>query len=382
MRSVSLDFFRGFTVVLMIVVNNPGSWDFIYSPLDHSIWNGCTPTDLVFPFFLFATGNSLSFVMNKYEVNKLLIIKILKRFVLIFLIGLFLNWFPFLMYKDGLLVVKPWQWLNKNGVENGVRILGVLQRIAICYLIASFLIIYINKKYLWFISFSILAFYWLICFQFGLLGTPYSLQGYFGTAIDKYIIGYAHLYKGEGIPFDPEGLMSTLSAVVEVLFGYLIGYIIIKKEKNTQLLANLLLVGCGFLLLGYTLDYFVPINKKIWSSSYTIYTSGLAIILLSFLIWIIDINKIQLVITSFFISFGKNPLFIFVLSGLIPRLLNLIHIKSGDNSINPLEWLFENIFQNINKDPRLGSFLFSLFMVLCYWSVAFLLDKKKIYIKV
>ena len=382
MRSVSLDFFRGFTVVLMIVVNNPGSWDFIYPPLDHSIWNGCTPTDLVFPFFLFATGNSLSFVMNKYEVNKLLIIKIIKRFVLIFLIGLFLNWFPFLMYKDGILVAKPWHWVNKNGIEMGVRILGVLQRIAICYLIASLIIIFVNKKWLWHTCFIILGLYWFICFQLGMPGSPFSLQGFFGTSIDKSIIGTVHLYKGEGIPFDPEGLMSTISAIVEVLFGFLVGNMIIKKEKNNTLLANLLLIGCGFLLLGYTLDYFVPINKKIWSSSYTIYTSGLAILLLSFLIWIIDIKKLQINITGFFISFGKNPLFIFVLSGLIPRLLNLIHIKSGDDILNPLEWLYEHIFQNISKDYRLGSFMFSLFMVFCYWSVAYILDKKKIYIKV
>ena len=382
MRSISLDFFRGFTVVIMIVVNNPGSWDFIYGPLDHSIWNGCTPTDLVFPFFLFATGNSLSFVMNKYEVNKLLILKILKRFILIFLIGLLLNWFPFLMYKGGLLVAKPWHWYNKDGVETGVRILGVLQRIAICYLIASLLIIYINKKYLWFTCFFILAFYWLICFQFGLAKDPYSLQGYFGTTIDKSIIGSAHLYKGEGIPFDPEGLMSNISAIVEVLFGYLIGNMIIKTEKNFNLLANLLLIGCGFLFLGYTLDYFVPINKKIWSSSYTIYTSGLAVLLLSFLIWVIDIKRKRIFITPFFIAFGKNPLFIFVLSGLIPRAMNLVHIKSGDNVVNPLEWLYEHLFQNINSDFRFGSFLFALFMVLFYWIIAFILDKKKIYIKV
>jgi len=382
MRSVSLDFFRGFTVVLMIVVNNPGSWDYIYPPLDHSIWNGCTPTDLVFPFFLFATGNSLSFVMNKYQINKLLILKIIKRFVLIFLIGLFINWFPFLMYKNDILVAKPWHWVNKNGVEQGVRILGVLQRIAICYLFASFIILFINKKWLWFTCFFMLIVYWIICCQFGSINDPYSLQGYFGTSIDQRIIGNAHLYKGEGIPFDPEGLMSTLSAIVEVLFGYLIGSMIIKKEKNYELVSILFIIGIGFVLLGYSLDYFVPINKKIWSSSFTIYTSGLAIILLSFLIWVIDINKKNLMITAFFNSFGKNPLFIFVLSGLIPRMMNLIHIKSGDDTINPLEWLYNQVFQNFSKDFRFGSFLFSIFMVLCYWLVANFLDKKKIYIKV
>ena len=382
MRSISLDFFRGFTVVLMIVVNNPGSWDAIYPPLDHSIWNGCTPTDLVFPFFLFATGNSLNFVMNKYEVNKLLFLKIIKRFVLIFLIGLFLNWFPFLMYKDTHLVAKPWHWLNNNGVEYGIRILGVLQRIAICYFIASLIIISINIKYLWYTCFIILGMYWFLCFQFGAHNSPLSLQGYFGTSIDKSIIGTAHLYKGEGIPFDPEGLISTISAIVEVLFGFLIGNMIIKKEKDSNLLSNLLLIGVGLVLLGYALDYFVPINKKIWSSSYTIYTSGLAVLLLSFLIWIIDLKKKKLFITPFFIAFGKNPLFIFVLSGLFPRAMNLIHIKSGEDIVNPLEWLYDHVFQNISSDLRFGSFLFALFMVFFYWIIAFILDKKKIYIKV
>lgn len=382
MRSISLDFFRGFTVVLMIVVNNPGSWDFIYPPLDHSIWNGCTPTDLVFPFFLFATGNSISFVMEKYDINKLLIFKILKRFCLIFLIGLLLNWSPFLMYKGDIIVFKPWHWINKNGVEVGIRLLGVLQRIAICYLFASFIIIGFKKKYLWIISFSILALYWFLCFTLGTVDSPYSLQGFFGTSIDKSIIGSVHMYKGEGIPFDPEGIISNISAVVEVIFGYLIGNMVIKKEKNHALVSQLLLLGVGFVLLGYTLDYFIPINKKIWSSSYTIYTSGLAILLLSFLIWVLDISKKQLKITSFFISFGRNPLFIFVLSGLIPRLMNLIHIKSDDDYINPLEWLYEHLFQNVYHDARLGSFLFSLFMVFCYWVIAFVLDKKKIYIKV
>ena len=382
MRSVSLDFFRGFTVVLMIIVNNPGSWDYIYSPLDHSIWNGCTPTDLVFPFFLFAIGNSLSFVMNKYDINNLLIIKILKRFAIIFIIGLFLNWCPFFMYKGASIVPKPWHWFNKNGVEQGVRVLGVLQRIAICYLLASLLIIFTNKKYLWFISFAILGFYWLLCFQFGAHNNPFSLQGYFGTEIDKSIIGFAHLYKGEGIPFDPEGIISNMSAMVEVLFGFLIGNMIIQKEKNYELLSKLLLIGTAFLLLGYSLDYFFPINKKIWSSSFTIYTSGLAIIFLSFLIYYFDYKKKTLFITNFFISFGKNPLFIFILSGLIPRFMNLIHIKSDDDFVNPLEWLYEHVFQNISKDFRFGSFLFSLLMVFIYWIVAYVLDKKKIYIKV
>ena len=382
MRSVSLDFFRGFTVVLMIVVNNPGSWDYIYSPLDHSIWNGCTPTDLVFPFFLFATGNSLSFVMNKYDINKSLINKIVKRFVLIFLIGLFLNWCPFFMYKGTEIVPKPWHWFNKNGVEYGIRVLGVLQRIAICYLLASIIIILFRKKNLWLISFMILGGYWLISILFGSHNDPFSLQGYFGNAVDKTIIGSVHLYKGEGIPFDPEGIMSNMSALVEVLFGYLIGNMLIKKEKNFELLSNLLLIGVAFLLLGYFLDYFVPINKKIWSSSFTIYTSGLAILLLSFLTYLIDLKKKNLWFTSFFLSFGKNPLFIFVLSGLIPRLMNLIHIKSDDDFVNPLEWFYEHFLQNIYKDARLGSFIFSLIMVLFYWLIAYVLDKKKIYIKV
>ena len=383
MRSVSLDFFRGFTVALMIIVNNPGSWDYIFPPLDHSLWNGCTPTDLVFPFFLFAVGNSLSFVFNKTHDKTSLTKKIIKRAILIFLIGLFLNWSPFFMYQNNVIVFKPWHWINKSGVELGIRTLGVLQRIAICYLFASLIILFSPKKYIWYISFAILILYWFLCFQFGAHNDPLSLQGYFGINIDKHIIGVTHMYKGEGVPFDPEGLTSNISAIVEVLFGYLIGNLIIKKEKSYELLSTLLMVGITFILLGYISDYFFPINKKIWSSSYTIYTSGLAIVLLTFLLYFTEVKNRNLWLTNFFVCFGKNPLFIFVLSGLIPRIMNLIHIKtSADDFSNPLEWFYEHCLQHISSDFRVGSFLFSIIMVIFYWSIAYILDKKKIYIKV
>ena len=383
MRSVSLDFFRGFTVALMIVVNNPGSWDYIFPPLDHSIWNGCTPTDLVFPFFLFAVGNSLSFVFNKSSDKTILTQKIIKRACFIFFIGLFLNWSPFFMYRGNSIVFRPWHWINKSGIEVGIRTLGVLQRIAICYLFASLIILFSPKKYIWHISFAILILYWFLCFQFGAHNDPFSLQGYFGINIDKHIIGVTHMYKGEGVPFDPEGLTSNISAIVEVLFGYLIGNLIIKKEKSYELISTLFMIGIAFILLGYIADFFFPINKKIWTSSYTVYTSGLAIVLLTFLLYFTELKQRSLWLTNFFVCFGKNPLFIFVLSGLIPRIMNLIHIKtSPDDFSNPLEWFYEHCLQHISSDFRVGSFIFSLIMVMFYWSIAYILDKKKIYIKV
>jgi predicted acyltransferase len=225
-RFYSLDVFRGATVALMILVNNPGSWDHIYAPLEHAPWHGCTPTDLVFPFFLFAVGNAMAFVMPKLETGgtSVFLKKIFKRTLLIFLIGLFLNWSPFIRWQDDHIVLR--HWVNPDNPENGVRILGVLQRIALCYLFAS-LIIYFFKIRGAFVAASVLLLgYWVLC----LLGNPtdpFSIDGWFGTGIDKNILGIAHMYKGEGRAFDPEGIMSTIPAITQVIFGYLTGNYII-----------------------------------------------------------------------------------------------------------------------------------------------------------
>ena len=380
-RYYSLDVFRGATVALMILVNNPGSWANTFSPLAHASWHGCTPTDLVFPFFLFAVGNAMSFVMpqlqqgNSSEFWK----KVIKRTILIFLIGLFLNWSPFVKWSDTGLVFKPWE---------NVRILGVLQRIALCYFFASVIIYYGKSRMALFIGMMILVIYWVLSFALGAAGHPYSLSGYFGNAIDFNILGISHIYKGEGVPFDPEGLTSTLPAIVQVIFGFLVGEYIQLKGKNFEMLAKLLLTGVVLVLVGFIWDFSFPINKKIWTSSYVFYTSGLAIVTLSMFIYLLEFNNAKGRWSQFFDVFGKNPLFIFVLSGFLPRVLALLrwvdHIDEKGEPVytNALPWFYQNVCKDVASDLRIGSLLYALCIIAFMGTIAYLLDKKKIYIRV
>ena len=222
----------------MILVNNPGSWSHIYSPLEHAPWHGLTPTDLVFPFFLFAVGNAMAFVMPRFEAagDGFFWRKVLKRTLLIFAIGLFLNWNPFVRWQGDELVAKTWTWVNDKGEVVGIRILGVLQRIALSYLFASIIVYYAKVRGAFVIGGILLLVYWGLC-VLGNPADPYSLGGWFGTDIDKAVLGEAHMYHGErlaGLPiaFDPEGLIHTLPSIVQVIFGYLVGDYIIKKGKS------------------------------------------------------------------------------------------------------------------------------------------------------
>ncbi len=380
-RYYSLDVFRGATVALMILVNNPGSWVFMYPPVKHAVWHGLTPTDLVFPFFLFAVGNAMSFVMPRFEKGRPADFwkKVVKRTLLIFAIGLFLNWSPFVKYSGEELVVKGW---------DQVRIFGVLQRIAICYFAASVIVYYGKTKWAFISGMAILLLYWFICYAAGQTGDPYSLAGWFGTKLDIDIIGLGHMYKGEGVPFDPEGIFSTPAAIVQVIFGYLVGQYIQLKGKNFEMLSNLLITGIILLVTGYCWDWVFPINKKIWTSSYTIYTTGLAILTIGLLIYLIEFKEIKGKWSQFFDVFGKNPLFIFVLSGFLPRVLGLIRWDNGFDPTgkikysNPLSWFYEHICKPIALDERVGSLVFAIITVLFYWLIGYLLNKKKVYIKV
>ncbi len=397
-RFFSLDVFRGATVALMILVNNPGSWSYIFSPLDHAEWQGCTPTDLVFPFFLFAVGNAMAFVMPKFQENGKAFFykKIIKRSLLIFVIGLFLNWCPFFIWDNNQLIFKKWAFINTDSAgniyEDGVRVLGVLQRIAICYFVASIIAYYLNPKKVIVVSIVILLVYWVFCFLLGEKGVEYTLTGFFGTQIDAAILGKSHLLhadkvNGKVFHFDYEGLISSTAAIVQVLFGYLIGYYIQLKGKTYEMLTNLFVIGCSFMLIGYWWDMVFPISKKMWTSSYTVYTTGLAIVTLAILIYIIEFKNFKGSWSKFFDVFGKNPLFIFVLSGFLPRIFKLIRINDVDEAgkaiyLNPFSWFYEHICKHINSDLRVGSLLYAILLIFFYWSICYLLDKKKIYIKV
>lgn len=400
-RYYSLDTFRGATVALMILVNNPGSWISIYAPLEHAKWNGCTPTDLVFPFFLFAVGTAIAFVMPKFKENGSAFFwkKVVKRFFLIFLIGLLLNWSPFLRWDEAnMLVFKPWSFwavdkVSNTHFEDGIRILGVLQRIAICYLIASIVAFYCKPKVAFVISINILLLYWLMCLFWGSPSAPFEMSGYFGRRLDIFLLTKHHLLHIDKLDnkiyhFDYEGVASSITAIVQVIFGFLVGNYIKKSQMDYETLAKLLIIGILMVFVGYCWDFAFPINKKIWSSSYTVYTTGLAIIVLSILIYLIELKNKKGAWSRFFDVFGKNALFIFVLSGFLPRLLGLIKISEIDaagNQFNssPLSWFYNHFCKNILPyDLRFGSLVYAIILLTFYWLIVFVLDKKKIYIKV
>jgi predicted acyltransferase len=399
----------------MILVNNPGTWAHIYAPLEHAPWHGLTPTDLVFPFFLFAVGNALAFIMPKLEAGGDAVFwkKILKRSVLIFLIGLFLNWWPFVTEVNRVIegttefqkvtIFKGFTWIdytkNKAGeiveVIKGVRVLGVLQRIAICYFFASIIIYYLKVRKAFFAGLILLLIYWVLCYV-GNPSDPYSLKGWFGTDIDKWIIGVPHIYKGEGIPFDPEGLMSTIPAIVEVIFGYIVGDYIQKKSKTIetqpepgkpaisssgpyQMLSGLFVGGVAMIVTGFCWDMVFPINKKIWTSSYTIYTAGLATITIATMIYLIEYKNARGWLSKFFDVFGKNALFVFALSAFLPRTLALIKLGDG---VNPWNWLYKKILIHIPGAPENGSLAYAICIITFMWLICWIMDKKRIYVKV
>jgi predicted acyltransferase len=381
-RYYSLDIFRGATVALMILVNNQAG-RFVYGPLDHAPWNGCTPTDLVFPFFLFAVGNAFAFVLPRLEQagTEAFLKKVVVRSFLIFAIGYILNWAPF------------WEWKNNHLVFRAidqVRVMGVLQRIALCYLFGSLLIYFLKPRGAFIAVICILCLYWWACTAFGTPGDPYSLQGYFGLQVDKAIFGEARMYHGEGVAFDPEGIMSTFPAIANMVFGYFVGNYIITKGKTYEMLCNLFVAGCAFVLMGWFWDLFFPINKKIWTSSYVLFSTGLAMLTLSVLIFAIEFKGKKGAWSRFFDVFGKNPLFIFFLSGFLPRLQRLIRFQDVDpvdgkpNFTAPLGWFYNHVCYPILNlgDHRNSAVAYAITLLAFYWLIAWWMDKRKIYIKV
>lgn len=364
-RYLALDVLRGLTIVAMITVNNPGSWSHIYAPLRHSEWHGCTPTDLVFPFFLFVVGVSMFFSFMKYgnTINHDSLIRLTKRALLIFAIGLFLNSFP--------------QWAKDF---SKLRIMGVLQRIAVVYLFASLIVLSVQRKWLPFITGGILLAYWGILYFLG-SGDPYSLDTNATIPFDRMILSENHLYKGFGIPFDPEGLLSSLPAIATALLGYTGGMLITETEKS-KLPLRLAIAGFACVVAGWVWGQFFPINKPLWTSSYVLYSAGWASIVLGALIWIIDVKSYTRW-TKFFIVFGMNPLFIFALSGFWAiSLIRLVHIAGPDGTtVNGYTWLYRNVFMPVGGELN-GSLLFALAHVAVFWLIALVLYRKRIFIKV
>jgi predicted acyltransferase len=369
-RYLSLDVLRGLTVALMIVVNTPGSWEFIYSPFEHASWHGFTPTDWVFPTFLFVVGNAMSFSLKKYEESgeSAFLQKIFKRTLIIFLIGLFLNAFPFLSFTE----TGEIKWIDFSNL----RYLGVLQRIALCYFLASLIIHYLKLNGAIILSAIILLGYWGVMYYFGDLADPYSLTGNAALKLDKLLIGDNHLYHGEGIPFDPEGILSTFPAVVNVVAGYVVGSYIKTKGNTTRTVVTITLGGAACLFVSLIWDFGFPINKKIWTSSYVLHTIGWDMIVLAILLFVIEIYKAKRW-TYFFEVFGRNTLFMYIMASVVLDIFSFIRI----NGMGLKGWLYENMFRNLAGE-YLGSLLFAFFYMFLIWTIGYIMDKKKIYVKV
>jgi len=312
-RLVSLDIFRGMTIAFMIIVNTPGSWKYVYPPLRHAQWHGCTPTDLVFPFFLFIVGVSLWFSMKKYgqELNSRSLLRIFRRTVMIFALGLFLAIFP-----------------HFSRDYSTLRIMGVLQRIAIAYFFGAIICLTVNRDYLWIVIAVILIGYWIILALSG-GSDPYSIDGNFAARFDAAILGKNHLYKGFGVPFDPEGLFSTLPAVCTVLIGYYAGELLGKGSAGWNTALKLLLIGASSAGLGLLWSIWFPLNKPLWTSSYVLYTAGIAMCVLALLYLISDVWKLQKW-GVIFLVFGTNALFSYFLAGVWTRIMLNVKIPSGE----------------------------------------------------
>ncbi len=364
-RLLSLDVFRGLTVALMILVNNPGDWGHIYWPLEHATWHGCTPTDLVFPFFLFIVGVSISFSLGNLpgqpSTHGEAVRKILIRGLKLFALGLFLNLFP------------------RFDVET-VRVMGVLQRIALVYVGCSLIFLKTNPRQQVWILLLILVSYFLLLTKVpvpgggaGNLEPESNLAAWF----DRLVLGEAHLWKAVRGVWDPEGLLSTLPVIGNGITGMLAGYALRRRGNAAKRTVRLAGVGVGLVALGWLWSFWFPLNKSLWTSSYVCYTSGLAMLLLAWLYWLIDVKGYRRWARPFE-AFGVNAITVFFLSGLVPRILNLF--KIGDVGVQT--WLFKNGIAPAFADPYLASLAGALVCVGIFWVAMAWMYRKGVVVKV
>lgn len=382
-RLLALDILRGMTIAGMILVNNPGSWGAIYAPLRHAAWNGLTPTDLVFPFFMFIMGISTYLSLNKYHfrLEGTVIRKIIRRTVVIFLIGLGIGWFSRFcntFYALGSEDISFWERLGRScWTFDRMRILGVLPRLAICYGVAALIAITVRHNRIPWIIGTILCIYAVILWVgHGFEVSEANIVG----VVDRTILGPAHMYREGDLAFDPEGLLSTLPAIAHVLIGFCCGKLICTPAKTSDKLLKLFLIGSAMMLGGWLLSYGCPINKKVWSPTFVLITCGMASSLLALLIWIIDV-KGKKRWSLFFESFGVNPLFLYVIASVLAILLGAIHIPYGTENIS-LQGAIYQLGLKPLFGPTLGSLVYALLFVGMNWLIGYPLYKRKIYIKI
>jgi predicted acyltransferase len=365
-RIKSLDIMRGLTVIMMIIVNNPGDGYNVFKCLTHSPWDGFTVTDLVFPSFLFIVGASVWFAFRKFDhkLNKKAVIKIIRRGILIYVVGILLYIVPFYNFND-----------HCAYDFSHLRLLGVLPRIGIVYLIGSLLVLSLRsvRKIICTII-GLMVGYTAIVYIFG----DATLQGYVGRMIDINIFGVNHVYNSSfyGMPYDPEGLLGTMTSLCTMMIGYLAAMLLSRKDDFLTNIKTLTAAGGLLMLAGATLDYFVPINKPIWSATYVLYAAGIDMMIWGVLAYYYDVKQ-----TKAFVGlcepFGTNALFVYALSEVVATLVWLKVFMIGDQTI------FQCISESFGSflPLRLASLLGAISLVALCWLVVYPLYRKKIYIK-
>lgn len=390
-RILSIDILRGLTIAGMITVNNPGSWSYMYAPLEHAEWNGLTPTDLVFPFFMCVMGMCIYIAMRKFDFacNRATVYKIVKRMVLIYLVGLAIVWFSAFCRR----------WNNpQEGADffsqlwymvwsfDKLRLTGVLARLAVCYGITALLAITVRHKHLPYIIVGLLLAYFVILMAGN--GFAYDETNIL-SIVDRAVLTDAHMYHDSGI--DPEGLLSTLPSIAHTLLGFIIGSLLFRKadagaqqlDARTNItltkVVPLFVVGTSLLFAGYLLSYGCPINKKVWSPTFVLVTCGLASMLLALLTWIIDV-KGKKSWSKFFEVFGVNPLFLFVLSDFFAIVFGAFTFPVGDKQMNVVGFVYSQLLSPVFGEYG-GSLVYSLLFIALNWVIGYQLYKRKIYIK-
>lgn len=362
-RLQSLDIFRGITICFMIIVNTPGSYTLAFAPLQHAAWHGFTPTDLVFPSFVFITGLSawFSFKSVHHTLTPALAMKIWKRAGIIFLLGVGLYAFPFVGHP-----LSTW------------RILGVLQRIALCYAVGSTVALLVGTRYIPFIIAALLLGYWGIVSSFGDL----TMAGNAGQKLDMFLFGESHLYHGEGIAFDPEGFLSTMPSLGTFFIGYLVGNFLDQNQDKTLIIRNLSIAGISLIIVGLLWDFNFPINKKLWTSSYVCLAGGLSTIIFTLCYYLIDVKKIQNW-SRFFKVFGTNAILAYMVSELLIICISLFQSPDSKGVMQDGHWwTHKTLFISWLGDTEGASFIYAIVYMLVCWAIVWLFYRKSVFLKV
>jgi len=387
-RMISLDVFRGLTVGLMILVNNPGSWSHIYTPLRHAKWHGWTPTDLVFPFFLFIVGVAMALSFSKrIEAGadlSALKKKVWSRGAIIIVFGLFLNGFPFNIPLNAQMAA-DFEFLDMFRRFQTIRLVGVLQRIGLAYLMGGLIVLHFNNNRDRVLAAGAL----IIIYEFfmrvplidGWGAGSFALEDNFIRYIDLLLLGESHVYGGMGIPFDPEGLLSTLPATVTLLSGFWLGEYLRKPLGDQERLSNLSVIGIILFVVGSMLGLLEPINKQLWTVSYVVTMNGLAVMMIVLSSYLIDVRRMTFW-TKPAVVFGSNPLVVFVGSGIIGRIMYMVKTTDAEgNIISIKQAMYSGFFVPLAGELN-GSLLFAITNILFWLAILWYLYVKKIFVKI